>query len=94
MVLCFAVARENTPSWSAGVTLGIVNGFVVGSGAILQPLVGWLLDLGWSGTLVAGARVYSLDTYQAAFLVLPATCGLGALLTLLLRETGARPFEE
>ncbi|MEQ8398048.1 MFS transporter [Thalassobaculum sp.] len=94
MVLCFAVARENTPSWSAGVTLGIVNGFVVGSGAVLQPLVGWLLDLGWSGTLVAGARVYSLDTYQAAFLVLPATCGLGALLTLLLRETGARPFEE
>src|SRR3546814_2430634 len=38
MVLCFAVARENTPAWSAGATLGVVNGFVVGSGAVLQPV--------------------------------------------------------
>ena len=94
MVLCFAVARENTPSWSAGATLGIVNGFVVGSGAVLQPVLGWLLDLGWDGTMVAGARVYAIDAYESAFLVLPVTCGLGVLLTLFIRETGARAFEE
>lgn len=94
MVLCFAVARENTPAWSAGVTLGIVNGFVVGSGAVLQPLVGWLLDLGWDGTLVAGARIYSLAAYEGAFLILPVTCGWGVLVALLLRETGARPFAD
>ncbi|GHD61520.1 MFS transporter [Thalassobaculum fulvum] len=94
MVLCFAVARENTPAWSAGVTLGIVNGFVVGSGAVLQPLVGWLLDLGWEGSLVAGARIYSLAAYQGAFLILPVTCAWGVLITLFVRETGARPFEE
>lgn len=94
MVLCFAVARENTPAWSAGVTLGIVNGFVVGSGAVLQPLVGWLLDLGWDGTLVAGARIYSLAAYEGAFLILPVTCAWGVLVTLFLKETGARPFEE
>ncbi|MEQ8816984.1 MAG: MFS transporter [Thalassobaculum sp.] len=94
MVLCFAVARENTPGWSAGVTLGIVNGFVVGSGAVLQPLVGWLLDLGWDGTLVAGARIYSLPAYEGAFLILPVTCAWGVLITLFIRETGARPFEE
>lgn len=94
MVLCFAVARENTPVWSAGVTLGIVNGFVVGSGAVLQPLVGWLLDLGWDGTLVAGARIYGVATFEGAFLILPAICGAGVLVALLVRETGARPFEE
>ena len=94
MVLCVAEARENTPSWSAGATLGIVNGFVVGSGAVLQPVLGWLLDLGWDGTMVAGARVYAIDAYESAFLVLPVTCGLGVLLTLFIRETGARAFEE
>lgn len=94
MVLCFAVARENAPAWSAGATLGVVNGFVVGSGAILQPVLGWLLDRGWDGTLVAGARVYPIAAYETAFLVLPVTCAFGVLLTLFLRETGARAYED
>lgn len=61
---------------------------------MLQPLVGWLLDLGWEGSLVAGARIYSLAAYQGAFLILPVTCAWGVLITLFVRETGARPFEE
>jgi hypothetical protein len=29
----------------AGLTTGIINTAVVGSGALLQPLIGWLLNL-------------------------------------------------
>lgn len=94
MVLGFAVARENTPAWSGGATLGIVNTLVVGSGAVLQPVLGWLLDLAWDGTMLNGARVYGLPAYHSAFLVLPAVCVTGVLITLFLRETRAVPFAE
>src|SRR3546814_18699239 len=74
MVLCFAVARENTPAWSAGATLGVVYGFVVGSGAALQPLIGWLLDPGWAGTLVNRPRAYSIAAYPHPLFPLLVTC--------------------
>jgi len=94
MVLCFAVARENTPAWAGGATLGIVNTLVVGSGAIMQPLLGWALDTLWDGRVEAGARVYSVAAYETAFLILPATCAAGVLAAMLLRETHGRTLEE
>ena len=60
---------------------------VVGSGAVMQPLIGWLLDLNWTGTIVGGVRVYSTDAYTIALsslLVVTAGAFVGALL---LRET-------
>lgn len=94
MVLCFAVARENNPAWTRGAALGIVNGLVVGSGAVLQPILGWLLDLGWDGAMQAGARLYSVAAYETAFLILPATCLLGLVLTAAIRETHGIPYED
>ncbi len=94
MVLCFAVGRENTPLWAAGATIGLINGFVVGSGAVLQPLLGWLLDLAWEGTLNAGARVYSTAAYESAFLILPAIGAGGFLIALAIRETYGRPLDD
>lgn len=94
MVLCFAVARENNPAWTRGAALGIVNAMVVGSGAILQPIIGWLLDLQWDGAIVDGARTYGVGAYEQAFLILPLTCFAGILITALIRETHGVPFED
>ena len=94
MVLCFAVGRENTPLWAAGATIGVINGFVVGSGAVLQPLLGWLLDLAWDGTMVAGARIYSRAAYETSFLILPIIGLAGFLIALAIRETYGRPAED
>lgn len=94
MVLCFAVARENNPAWTRGAALGIVNGLVVGSGAILQPILGWVLDLEWDGAMQAGARIYGVEAYETAFLVLPVTCLIGVGLALLVRETHGVPYED
>jgi len=91
MVLMFATAREHNPSWAAGATLGIVNMTVMGNGAIFQSLTGWLLDQGWTGELVNGARIYSIQAWQTAFLVLPG-CLIASLIgALFVRETGCRP---
>jgi MFS family permease len=90
MILCFAIAREHNPASISGATLGIINTFAVGSGALLQPLVGWLLDRGWDGTEESGARLYAVATHQSAMLVLPLTCGIAIVLALAMRETAAR----
>lgn len=91
MVLLFATAREHNPNWAAGATLGIVNMAVMGTGAIFQSLTGWLLDLGWAGDLLNGARIYPLAGWQSAFLVLPG-CQIASLIgALMVRETFCKP---
>ena len=86
MILAFAAVREHNPPGTTGAAYGLVNTFVVGSGAVFQPLVGWLLDLGWDGTLAAGARIYAEETYRAALWTLPAVSVLGVISAFLMRE--------
>ena len=93
MSLSYAVTREHNAGGGTGAALGFVNMCSVLGGAFFQPLIGWFLDLQWDGTLAAGARVYSLESYRVAFLVLPGVF-LGALFCASrVRETRCRPFE-
>lgn len=92
MVLLFATAREHNPAWASGATLGVVNMCVMSMGAIFQPLIGFFLDLQWAGVLVEGARVYPVEAYTLALLVLPA-CQVAALIgALKTKETWCRPI--
>lgn len=94
MVLCFAAGRESNAPDSAGAVAGFVNMAVMSTGAIFQPLIGWLLDRNWDGLLSEGARVYGPSAYETALTTLPL-CGAGAVLAaLLMRETFCRPLEE
>ena len=45
---------------------------MTGGGALYQPLLGWLLDLAWTGEMVGGARAYAPAAYSTAFSVLIA----------------------
>ena len=90
IALSFAVGREHNAPAVAGVAVGVVNMLMVGGGALFQPLIGWLLDLGWDGRMVAGARVYDADHYRLALAVLPAASVLGVIAASLMRETGGR----
>lgn len=66
----FAAVRELNPPAAAGAAVGIVNGDVTGGGALYQPLLGWLLDLAWTGEMAGGTRVYTPAPYSTAFSVL------------------------
>lgn len=87
MTIAFGCMRELNPPRHGSTAMGLVNMCVVGSGAVMQPVIGWLLDLGWDGRLVAGARVYESAVYSGAFTVLFASNLLALLCVLLLRET-------
>lgn len=86
MVLVFAVIRARWRAGQVGAAFGLVNTVIMGSGAVFQPLVGFLLDLDWDGAMAGGARVYSRAAYDLAFATLPAAALAGLLAMLLIRE--------
>ena len=86
MILGFALAKDNNPPESSGVALGLINTFVVGSGAILQPLVGVLLDYRWTGEMFDGIRVFNLMDFQVSMLILPFVCLISFASAFYIRE--------
>lgn len=92
MVVCLALARELVAPDMAGAATGFVNMANVGSGALLQPLLGLVLDLNWTGVAVDGVRSYSPHAFDMAFVILPC-CAAGALLMAwLVPESRCRPL--
>lgn len=90
-IVVFAVVRESHPPKLSGTAIGLTNGMVTGTGALIQPLVGYLLDLAWNGATLHGARLYSVDAYHFALGSLVVCCLGGALCLIGVRETYCRP---
>ncbi|MFV2031819.1 MAG: MFS transporter [Gammaproteobacteria bacterium] len=93
MTVCFSSVREHNDIAYSSTSLGLMNMCVVGSGAVMQPLIGWLLDLNWAGAIVDGARTYSAGTYTTALsslLVVNAFAFIGAIT---LRETRCKQLK-
>jgi len=90
MGVMFALLREHNPPRLGGTATGVFNTICMISPALFQPLVGWLIDLGWDGTMVDGSPVYAEDDFRDAFLAYPLCAGIAILLSLWLRETRAQ----
>lgn len=86
VALCFVLVRSNNKAEYNSTALGLINMCVVGSGAIMQPVIGWLLDRQWDGQLLDGARVYSASAYNVAFSSLVVTTVLALLCVIAIRE--------
>ena len=86
MIVCFALTRENNPPELSGAALGLINTFAVGTGAVLQPLTGLILDLQWDGLVIDDLRVYDLNDYQIALSILPAACVFSLIAAMYLKE--------
>lgn len=90
MTVSFSSVKELNDIRFSSTSLGLMNMCIVGSGAVMQPLIGALLDLQWDGTIIDGVRIYTADAYQTAmvsFLVVNAAALVGALFV---RETRCR----
>lgn len=86
-VLTMVCSKEINPPSVSGIAMGTVNtGGFLGS-AVLQVLLGKILDMKWDNTLVSGVRFYSLDAYRTAFLVCFFTTLIGLGASLLIKET-------
>ncbi len=91
-VINFAFTREHNPSEVAATSMGFVNLLNIATSAVFQPMLGWFLDLTWDGTLVDGARIYSVEAFRTAFLAIVAIGIAGIVTSLIVRETYCQPL--
>lgn len=84
LMLCFVVAvKIQTPLFAASL-IAFINTIPSIFEAITEPLIGKILDLNWDGTLLNGARVFSVADYHLGLLILPLYLAIGFLLLILL----------
>lgn len=85
--LMLACAREVNPPAITGVALGLANtGPFLGT-ALIQPLFGLMLDLGWGGQVEQGVKVYPLAAYESAFIMCAVILALSLVFVFFIRET-------
>ncbi len=86
-LLCFTMIREISLPILAATAIGFMNAFDSLFGAFSDPLTGLFLDLNWDGKLVDGARIFSIEAYQTAFLTLPVYLAIALLSLKKIKET-------
>src|SRR5574343_617724 len=85
-----AGAQEVNPPMLSGMSTSVTNMGSFLAAALLQPLVGWLMDQGWRGEMVAGARVYDLAAWRGGLGVALALAVIGAACSWWIVETRCR----
>ena len=90
MIIGFAYGKESVPMHLAGTVSGMINMGVMVGPMLLQPLVGWFLDLSYKGAVVSGSRIYEWGAYRAGFSLMLGWAILAFILLLFTKETNCR----
>ena len=86
-VLTYPCAKEVTQPALSGMAISLVNTGLFLGAAIIQPLFGWVLDLGWDGKIVNGINLYSWQNYQNAMLLMFAFAVIAVIAAVRIKET-------
>lgn len=86
-VLPYPTIAELNPPVLTSTAISIASITVMSSGAIIQPLFGWLMELNWDHTVIQGVRIYSSSDFLRAMIVMPIACLIGLFIALLIKET-------
>lgn len=93
VIIAFAYARESVPARHMGTVTATTNiGNMLGN-VLLQPGIGLLLDQHWTGATFKAARMYGVDAYQAAFILIVGWSLLSVLSIALTSETFCRQLD-
>lgn len=92
--LCFTLSKENYNKKISGTAVSFANFVIMMGGFLFQPLVGRLLNNGWSGTLAHGVRSYSSHDYVMSLSLLPIALIAAFILTLFIKETYYSAIDE
>ncbi|MDO8932816.1 MAG: MFS transporter, partial [Rhodocyclaceae bacterium] len=88
--LSWAAAKEVNPPALSGMATSVVNVGIFLGPAILQPLVGWVMERTWDGTIVNGVRIYAAADYASGLKLLAAAAVFGWLAGFFVKETECR----
>jgi len=87
LIACYAISGEMHSSQVSGFSLAITNMFSVLVGAILMPLVGWLITYQAKSEVINGMIRYSTYDYQKATFVLPVCALMAFVISFFIKET-------
>jgi MFS family permease len=91
-VTAYAVASEINSREVAGTSMGFANMASV-VGASFQPIIGWFLDMQWSGELANGVPVYSAQAFRHSMIALPLCFAVALLVSFFIKETHCKFVE-
>ncbi|MBL0941547.1 MAG: MFS transporter [Alphaproteobacteria bacterium] len=86
-LLSFSMIKEVTPRFLCASSIGFMNAFDALLCAISEPLIGKLLDFGWTGQLINGARHFTELNFRCALLILPIYLFLALFFLCIIKET-------
>ena len=82
----FSLIHDLHLNGNSGAALGFMNTANMVGGAVGQPLIGMLLDMGWDGSMMNQVRVYSIENYQHSLSCLPIIIACSLLLIPFIHE--------
>lgn len=88
--LMFTCVREVNDPARVGLAVGFCNMPIFLSFALLQTISGVVLDAGWQGLAIDGARVYPEDAYRALFALCFAFAAAAVVAATRISETRCR----
>lgn len=91
--LAFCVVRDNSHPASIGAAIGLNNMATVAGGAIVQPLIGYLLYINWDGSYsMHHLPVYGAADYHLGLFMIPLCYILAVIVSgFFMRETYCEP---
>lgn len=89
-LLNFSLAIELNPIEAKGSSIALTNFVVAIGSSIIQPLLGFFLDMGWNGIIKDGVPFYSAADYRQAMITFPITLLFALFLLLFLKERSHR----
>jgi sugar phosphate permease len=89
-VVYFAAAQEYNPAEISGTSIGFTNFFVMISGVIFQPALGYVLDAVWEGNYKSdGTPLYTGSDYQMALTLVAMGLLFAIFVLFFVKETYA-----
>ena len=86
-LLCFTMIRQVNRLILAATAIGFMNSFDALLGAVTDPFIGWLLDLGWKGRVMHNQRIFGIADYHIALVTMIVYLVSALLLLFLIKET-------
>lgn len=84
-VLVFAAGADLVSAKLLGITVGFLNCANMLGGSFFHTIIGYLMDLFWTGVENEHIRQYTLESYTQALLVIPISALLGAIFVAILK---------
>lgn len=85
-LMVYVLAVELNPKQVKGSAIALTNFLVFFAGALVQPVIGYLLDACWKGQMLGKIPEYSAHCYKLALLVFPISLLLSFIACFFLKE--------